>query len=78
MHIEQHSLVQELPEHKDRIHELKMSNAHFARLFDKYHEVDHEIVRIEDGVEVSDDNYLEQRKKERLALKDELFAMLNA
>lgn len=76
MHIDQHSLVQELPEHREKIHALKMNNAHFARLFDEYHEIDHEIVRIEDGVEVSDDAYIEQRKRARLKLKDELFQML--
>lgn len=78
MHIDQHALVQELPEHREKIHELKMNNAHFARLFDEYHEIDHEIVRIEDGVEVSDDAYIEQRKRERLKLKDELFHMLQS
>ncbi len=77
MHIDQHALVHELPEFRDRIHELKLGNAHFAKLFDKYHELDHEITRIEDGVEVSDDAYIEARKRERLKLKDEMFQMLN-
>lgn len=30
---EKHDLVHELPEYKDRIHELKTSNRHFANLF---------------------------------------------
>ncbi len=77
MHIDQHALVHELPEFRDRIHELKLGNAHFSKLFDKYHELDHEITRIEDGVEVSDDAYIEARKRERLKLKDEMFQMLN-
>jgi len=76
MHIDQHALVHELPEFRDKIHELKLNNAHFEKLFDKYHELDHEITRIEDGVEVSDDAYIEQRKRERLKLKDEMFVML--
>ena len=76
MHIDQHDLVHEFPEFREKIHALKMNDAHFSRLFEKYHELDHEIVRIEDGVEVSDDDYIEERKKERLALKDELFQML--
>jgi uncharacterized protein YdcH (DUF465 family) len=75
---EKHDLVHELPEHKERIHELKTTNAHFARLFNEYHEVDHEIHRIEEGVETTDDSYLEGRKKTRLHLKDELLAMLVA
>ncbi len=73
---EKHDLVHELPEHREKIHELKMENNHFARLFDEYHEVDHEIHRIETGIENTSDDYLESRKKRRLYLKDELFRMI--
>jgi uncharacterized protein YdcH (DUF465 family) len=73
---EKHDLVHELPEHRDAIHNLKMSNQHFARLFDEYHEIDHEIHRIETGVENTSDDYLEERKKIRLNLKDQLFQMI--
>lgn len=73
---EKHDLIHELPEMRDQIHELKTSNAHFARLFDEYHEVDHEVHRIESGVENTSDEYLEERKKIRLSLKDELYQML--
>ena len=73
---EKHDLVHELPEHRDTIHNLKMTNNHFARLFDEYHEVDHEVHRIETGVENTSDDYLEERKKARLHLKDELYRMI--
>jgi len=73
---EKHDLVHELPEHRDTIHQLKMNNNHFARLFDEYHEVDHEVHRIETGVEPTSDEYLEGKKKQRLHLKDELFQMI--
>ena len=73
---EKHDLVHELPEHRDTIHELKMNNNHFARLFEEYHDVDHEVHRIETGVENTSDEYLESRKKRRLYLKDELFRMI--
>ena len=73
---EKHDLVHELPEHRDTIHNLKMTNNHFARLFDEYHEVDHEVHRIETAVETTSDEYLEERKKARLHLKDELFRMI--
>jgi uncharacterized protein len=73
---EKHDLVHELPEHRETIHRLKMDNAHFARLFDEYHEVDHEVHRIETGVETTSDEYLEERKKVRLHLKDELYRMI--
>lgn len=74
--IENHSLVNELPELKDQIHELKINNRHFKSLFEQYHTVDKEIHRIEEGVEVSSDEYIEEKKKVRLNLKDELFKML--
>ncbi len=73
---EKHDLVHELPEHRDTIHNLKMTNNHFARLFDEYHEVDHEVHRIESGVENTSDEYIEERKKARLHLKDELLRMI--
>ncbi len=43
MTLEKHDLVHELPEYRDQIHEMKMSNAHFAKLFEAYHEIDHEV-----------------------------------
>jgi uncharacterized protein YdcH (DUF465 family) len=73
---EKHDLIHELPEHRETIHNLKLHNNHFARLFDEYHEVDHEVHRIETGVENTSDDYLETRKKKRLHLKDELFQMI--
>jgi len=73
---EKHDLIHELPEHKETIHELKMKNNHFARLFEEYHETDHEVHRIESGVETPADEYLDQKKKQRLKLKDELFQMI--
>lgn len=76
MTIEKHDLVHEFPEFRDKIHELKTGNTHFAKLFDSYHDIDHEVHRIENQIETTSDDYLEDRKKERLALKDELYRML--
>lgn len=78
MPIEKHDLIHELPEYRDQIHALKTTNKHFARLFEQYHELDHEVRRIEEGAENTSDEYLEERKKMRLKLKDELFEMLKA
>lgn len=77
MSIEKHDLVHEFPELRERIHALKTSDHHFARLFTEYHDLDHEVRRIEDGVENTSDDYLETRKKMRLLLKDQLYGMLN-
>jgi len=73
---EKHDLVHELPEHRDTIHNLKMTSNHFSKLFDEYHEVDHEVHRIETGIENTSDDYLDKRKKVRLHLKDELYRMI--
>ena len=73
---EKHDLIHELPEHRETIHALKTSDSHFARLFEEYHEVDHEVHRIETGIENTSDEYLESRKKRRLYLKDELYRMI--
>ena len=73
---EKHDLIHEFPEYKDTIHQLKTSNTHFAKLFDEYHEVDHEIHRIEEEIETTSDEYLEERKKLRLSLKDQLFEII--
>jgi uncharacterized protein len=78
MSIEKHDLIHELPEHRDRIRELKMSDTRFARLFDEYHTVDHEVHRIEEGVENPSDEYVNEVKAKRLRLKDELFEMIQA
>lgn len=76
MYGENHALINEFPELKERIHELKVSDHHFSRLFDQYHAVDNEVHRIEQGQETPADEYVEELKKNRLHLKDELFSML--
>jgi uncharacterized protein YdcH (DUF465 family) len=73
---EHHHLVKEFPEYKDQIHELKTSNAHFSKLYGEYNDLDNNIYRIEEGIENVADDYLETLKKQRLALKDELLAMI--
>lgn len=73
-----HDIGREFPEQRERIHELKTANAHFARLFDEYHEVDKEIARIEQEVAPASDDAAEALKRRRLTLKDEIFAMLRA
>jgi len=76
MTLEKHDLHHEFPDLSEEIHYLKMNDNHFARLFNEYHEIDHEVNRIEQGVENTSDEYLDGRKKQRLSLKDKLFVML--
>lgn len=71
-----HELAAEFPEHKERIHDLKTSDGHFSRLFDEYHVVNREVHRAEAaGLNITDEHY-EELKRKRMALKDELYAML--
>ncbi|WXU00681.1 MAG: hypothetical protein Ctma_1410 [Catillopecten margaritatus gill symbiont] len=72
-----HPLISEFPDKKDAIHNLKMSNAHFRRLAFEYEGVDKAIVRIEQEITPTSDEYLNTLKKERLSLKDTLLGMLN-
>ena len=76
MPLENHSLINELPEMRERIHQMKTSDNHFARLFAEYNEVEHSVHRIESGAEVTSDDRLESLKKKRLSLKDELLGLL--
>lgn len=71
-----HDIGREFPELKDKIHLLKTENAHFARLFDDYHQIDKEVARIEAQGQPVSDAYAEECKKKRVLLKDEIFEML--
>ncbi len=78
MELLQHDLHHEFPEYKDAIHPLKTDNHHFAKLFDDYHRMNKDIRRIEGNDEPVTDVALEDMKKQRLKLKDELHSMLRA
>jgi hypothetical protein len=73
-----HDLIHEFPQYRERIHTLKTSNAHFAKLFEEYHIATREVERLEvGGMPVADESF-EELKKKRLKLKDGLYAMLVA
>lgn len=78
MQIDNHSLVKEFPEHKQTIHDLKISDSHFAKLFEEYHVIEKEVHRLEVEDQPVSDTYIEDLKKKRLLLKDELYALLQA
>ena len=73
---EKHDLVSELPEHRERILELKATDEQFGKLYDEYHELDNEIWSMEEGIETPSDEVLEELKKKRLYLKDQLFSII--
>lgn len=60
-------------EYRDLISELKTSHGRFRSLFDKHNELDAEIIRI---AESSSDDIINKMKVEKLALKDEIYKIL--
>lgn len=76
MAVTHHDLVHEFPEMRDLIHELKISDKHFRKLFDTYHELTTEIEKMENEVVPVTTQAEEEKKLARIKLKDELFAML--
>ncbi len=73
-----HELHEEFPADADKIHALKVSNTHFARLADEYHEINRQVHRAETGVEPVDQFAEVEMRKKRAALKDEIYRMLGA
>lgn len=73
-----HELAEEFPDHIDTISTLKTTDAHFAKLFNAYHEINRAIHVAETDVKPTDDFNLEQMRKQRMTLKDEIYGMLKA
>ncbi|MDY6955544.1 MAG: DUF465 domain-containing protein [Pseudomonadota bacterium] len=76
MTIDNHTLILEFPELREKIHAQKLSDRHFARRFEEYNDLDRQIRRLEDEGSPKADETMETLKKARLALKDELYRML--
>lgn len=65
------------PEYRDLITELKQSDARFQRLFNEHNDLDEEILNMEnDPVAIHRQDDIENKKKEKLRLKDELYRIL--
>jgi uncharacterized protein YdcH (DUF465 family) len=73
-----HELGDDFPGQADLIHEMKTTNAHFATLADRYHEINRTVHRAETDVEPTDDLHMAELRKERMALKDQIAAALRA
>ncbi len=73
---EHHDLESDLPEFKSLIERLRASDSQFAKLYEEYLSLDEEVYRIEEQIETPSDDYTEERKKRRMALKDQLFSIL--
>lgn len=72
-----HELAEEFPDQIEQMSALKQSNAHFAKLADEYHEINRQVHRAETNVEPMEQLAEEQLRKQRGALKDEIWGMLS-
>jgi uncharacterized protein len=68
-----HPLTREFPEHLETIKLLKGTNALFRRMFEEYHAIDDAIYRIEEEIDFANDQEIEELKKKRAWLKDQLY-----
>lgn len=73
-----HDLLHEFPDLEQRISALRASNPDFAALMDEHNALDARVRQIEElGNPVADET-IEDLKKQRLHLKDQLYAMIRA
>lgn len=71
-----HKLAEEFPEFVETMHRLKAKDAHFARLAEEYHEINRAVHRAETDLEPTSDIHMAGMRKQRLDLKDAIFAAL--
>lgn len=71
-----HELAEEFPDHKEKIHELKTKDQHFAQLADEYHKVNRDLHRMETEIEPVSEQTEHDLRKRRLHLKDQIAAYL--
>jgi hypothetical protein len=70
-----HALNREFPELAETVARLKIGNAHFTHLLAQHDEVDQQITKDETGIAPMDEAAVEALKKQRLLLKDQLYAI---
>ena len=63
-------------EYRDLITELKTSDRYFQNLFEKHNTLDQKIKNMEAHIESGTHEEIENLKKEKLLLKDQLYAIL--
>jgi uncharacterized protein YdcH (DUF465 family) len=63
-------------EYRDQVTQLKASDPHFLDIFEKHDLLDQRIKRMEAHIEPGTHLEIEQLKKEKLLLKDEVYVIL--
>ncbi len=78
MHVDHHDLYQEFPDMREAIDGLKSANAHFGALFGRYNRLTGKVEDLEEHDMPVGDFTLEDMKKQRVKLKDEIYYLLLA
>ncbi len=65
-----------LHEYRDEISELKVKNAHFAKIFERHNELDQKAKDADEGRLHLSEVELDKIKKEKLKLKDEALHLI--
>jgi uncharacterized protein YdcH (DUF465 family) len=73
-----HTLQEEFPGEAEKLHALKVSNAHFARLLEEYDAVNDKVHRAETRLDLMTEAEEEVLRKQRSRLKDEIARALRA
>lgn len=73
-----HELVEEFPEHIERMEALRTSDKSFAKLYNDYHEINRQVIEAETHEHPTDHFHEEEMKKQRAFLKDEIYRILSA
>jgi len=71
-----HELHDEFPQHAAKISALKTSDSHFAKLAEEYHKINRAVHRAETLVEPVEELTEVEMRKQRAALKDQIYAYL--
>lgn len=73
-----HELASDFPEYAEKISELRQSDVHFAKMVEEYHTINRDVHRAETDVEPTSDDHMAQMRKQRMMLKDQIYAALTA
>ena len=73
-----HELAEEFPEFVEKMSDLKVSDKHFSKLFNDYHDLNRKVHRAETNVQPREELAEVDLRKRRAALKDEIYAYLKA
>jgi uncharacterized protein YdcH (DUF465 family) len=75
---ESHQLLQEFPDHVEKIAELRANNEAFHHLMDEYDWLDSHIRSLEEVSVPVSDFHIEEMKKRRVHLKDKLYTLIHS